>query len=403
MSVVSTSSRALPTWLLLLMAVATGVAVASNYYAQPLLHTIAERLDLSYSRAGIVVTVAQLGYALGLLALVPLGDMLERRRLVVTMMSLSTLGLLVSATANGLPMLLLGTAVTALFSVVAQVLVPFAATLAEPDRRGRAVGTVMSGLMLGILLARSFAGALSEFGDWRLVYWVASGLMALTTLALWRALPALHTPAGLSYAALIRSVGTLMAVHARLRLRALLGLLTFASFAAFWTPIAFLLAAPPYRLSDGVIGLFGLVGAAGALMAPITGRQVDRGRARLTTTLGLALLVLGWVPLLFAGQSLLALLLGILILDLAVQLVHITNLNMVYRIDPGARNRLNAAYMVCYFLGGALGSLFSAMLYVHWGWLGVCALGIGFSALGLAVWLACRARVEADTPKGQHG
>ena len=210
----------LPTPLLLLMAVATGISVASNYYAQPLLHTIAQQLDLSWSEAGIIVTTAQLGYAAGLLLLVPLGDMIERRRLVVTMMLLATAGLVVSALSTSLAVLLLGTAITGVFSVVAQVLVPFAATLAAPEQRGRAVGTVMSGLLVGILLARTFAGALSTLGNWRLVYMVAAVLMLITTLLLWRALPRLNTHAGLGYAALIRSVGTLLATHPALRLRA---------------------------------------------------------------------------------------------------------------------------------------------------------------------------------------
>ncbi|WP_456268897.1 MFS transporter [Kushneria sp. AK178] len=381
-----TTTTALPTPLLLLMAVATGISVASNYYAQPLLHTIAGQLDLTYSSAGIIVTTAQLGYAAGLLLLVPLGDMVERRRLVVIMMLLATAGLVISALSNNLAVLLLGTAMTGVFSVVAQVLVPLAATLAAPEQRGRAVGTVMSGLLIGILLARTFAGALSTLGNWRLVYMVAAILMLITTLLLWRALPRLTTHAGLSYIALIRSVGHLLATHPALRLRATLGALTFALFAAFWTPVAFLLSAPPWQFNDATIGLLGLLGAAGALVAPWAGRQVDRGRARLTTTSGLVLLLVGWLPLLGAEHSLVAIVVGVLVLDIAVQLVHITNLNMVYRIDPDARNRLNAAYMVSYFLGGAAGSLASAWLYGHTGWMGVTIFGIAISLAGLMIW-----------------
>ncbi|WP_457809035.1 MFS transporter [Kushneria sp. EE4] len=381
-----TTTKALPTPLLLLMAVATGISVASNYYAQPLLHTIADQLALTTSGAGIIVTTAQLGYAAGLLLLVPLGDMIERRRLVVIMMLLATAGLVVSALSTNLAVLLLGTAITGVFSVVAQVLVPFAATLAAPEQRGRAVGTVMSGLLIGILLARTFAGTLSTLGNWRLVYMVAAVLMLITTALLWRALPRLTTHAGLGYTALIRSVGTLLATHPALRLRAALGALTFALFAAFWTPVAFLLSNHPWQFSDATIGLLGLLGAAGALVAPWTGRQVDRGRARVTTTAGLVLLLLGWLPLLGAEHSLTAILIGVLVLDIAVQLVHITNLNMVYRIDPDARNRLNAAYMVSYFLGGAAGSLVSAWLYGHLGWTGVTAFGIATSLVGLALW-----------------
>lgn len=373
-------------WLTLLMAVATGIAVASNYYNQPLLHTIAQRFDLSYTQAGSIVTTAQLSYAAGLLLLVPLGDLLERRRLIVTMSVIAAAGLALSATATSLTWLLVGTAMTGLFSVVAQVLVPFAATLAAPEQRGRAVGTVMSGLILGILLARTVAGALSSLGDWRTVYAVAAGLMLATALALRLALPRYQQSAGLSYPRLLGSVFVLLRDEPLHRLRTLLGCLGFAVFAVFWTPLAFLLAAEPYGISDGTIGLFGLAGAVGALAANLAGRMADQGKGGLATSIGLASLTLAWLPLAFAQQSLAALLVGILVLDLAVQLSHVSNQNVVYRLRPEARSRLNAGYMTGYFLGGSLGSLLSARLYEHFGWTGVSLAGCLLAATALAVW-----------------
>ena len=373
-------------WLTLLMAVATGIAVASNYYNQPLLHTIAQRFDLSYTQAGSIVTTAQLSYAAGLLLLVPLGDLLERRRLIVTMSVIAAAGLALSATATNLTWLLVGTAMTGLFSVVAQVLVPFAATLAAPEQRGRAVGTVMSGLILGILLARTVAGALSSLGDWRTVYAVAAGLMLATALALRLALPRYQQSAGLSYPRLLGSVFALLRDEPLHRLRTLLGCLGFAVFAVFWTPLAFLLAAEPYGFSDGAIGLFGLAGAVGALAANLAGRMADQGKGGLATSIGLAAMVLAWLPLAFAQTSLAALLLGILVLDLAVQLSHVSNQNVVYRLRPEARSRLNAGYMTGYFLGGSLGSLLSARLYEHFGWTGVSLAGCLLAATALAVW-----------------
>ena len=214
--------------LIVLMSIATGLAVASNYYAQPLLDTIARNFSLSASSAGFIVTAAQLGYAAGLLFLVPLGDMFERRRLIVSMTLLAACGMLITASSQSLAMMILGTALTGLFSVVAQILVPLAATLASPDKRGKVVGTIMSGLLLGILLARTVAGLLANLGGWRTVFWVASVLMALMTLALWRGLPQMKSETHLNYPQLLGSVFSMFISDKILRTRALLGCLTFS-------------------------------------------------------------------------------------------------------------------------------------------------------------------------------
>ncbi|ODB36091.1 transporter [Pseudomonas mosselii] len=372
--------------LILLMATATGLAVASNYYAQPLLHSIAQQFGLSTASAGTIVIAAQLSYGAGLLLLAPLGDLFEQRRLIVTMVLIATAGLVVSACAPSLPWLLLGTALTGLFSVVAQVLVPMAAALSAPEQRGRAVGTLMSGLLLGILLARTAAGFMAELGGWRSIYVLAAVLMAISALALYRSLPQHHSHAGLKYPALIGSVFRLFVEEPVLRLRSLLGLLAFSLFALFWTPLAFLLSNAPYHYSDAVIGLFGLAGAIGALAANWAGRLADRGKGPLGTTVGLVALLLSWVPLGFAQQSLVALLVGVLLLDLAVQLVHVSNQNAVIVLRPEARTRLNAGYITCYFIGGALGSLLGTQLFEVRGWDGIVVAGLVIGALALVVW-----------------
>ncbi|WP_409310026.1 MFS transporter [Pectobacterium sp. B1J-3] len=372
--------------LTLIMSIATGLAVASNYYAQPLLETIARAFELSVNQAGFIVTAAQLGYAVGLLFLVPLGDMFERRALIVSMTLLAAGGMLITASSTTLWLMITGTALTGLFSVVAQILVPLAATLATPETRGKVVGTIMSGLLLGILLARTVAGALASLGDWRTVYWVASSLMIVMALILWRALPRIHQENTLNYPQLLASIFRLFATTPLLRTRALLGCFSFANFSILWTSMAFLLAAPPYHYSEGVIGLFGLVGAAGALAASRAGRLVDQGKASQTTIAGLLILLLSWLFVAWGVQSVIALIIGIIALDLAVQGVHVTNQSVIYRMMPEARNRLTAGYMTSYFIGGALGSLISAAAYQHWGWLGVCAAGSSISALNLLVW-----------------
>ncbi|MCK6904324.1 MFS transporter [Enterobacter sp. SES19] len=372
--------------LILLMSVATGLAVASNYYAQPLLDTIARAFNLSASSAGFIVTAAQLGYAAGLLFLVPLGDMFERRMLIVSMTLLAAGGMLITASSQSLTMMIIGTALTGLFSVVAQILVPLAATLASPEKRGKVVGTIMSGLLLGILLARTVAGLLASLGGWRTVYWVASVLMVIMALALWRGLPKVKQENHLNYPQLLASVFSLFTQDKLLRTRALLGCFTFANFSILWTSMAFLLAAPPFNYSEGVIGLFGLAGAAGALGARPAGGLADKGKSHLTTSAGLILLLLSWAAIWYGHVSVLALIVGILVLDLTVQGVHITNQTVIYRVKPEARNRLTAGYMTSYFIGGAAGSLISASAWQHAGWSGVCAIGAIVATLNLLVW-----------------
>ncbi|HAU2986491.1 TPA: MFS transporter [Salmonella enterica subsp. diarizonae] len=381
--------------LIVLMSVATGLAVASNYYAQPLLDTIAHHFSLSASSAGFIVTAAQLGYAAGLLFLVPLGDMFERRMLIVSMTLLAAGGMLITASSQSLSMMILGTALTGLFSVVAQILVPLAATLATPDTRGKVVGTIMSGLLLGILLARTVAGLLANLGGWRTVFWVASALMALMAVALWRGLPKLKSDTHLNYPQLLGSVFSLFIHDKLLRTRALLGCLTFANFSILWTSMTFLLAAPPFSYSEGMIGLFGLAGAAGALGARPAGGFADKGKSHLTTTVGLLLLLLSWLAIWLGHTSVLALIIGILILDLTVQGVHITNQTVIYRLHPDARNRLTAGYMTSYFIGGAAGSLISASAWQHAGWAGVCLAGVTVALLNLLVWWRGFHRQEA--------
>ncbi len=380
-----------------LLSVATGVSVANNYYAQPLLDAMRGSLHLSHGLAGLVVTLAQIGYAIGLVFLLPLGDLVQPRRLVVTLTAVNAAALAGMAAASSGPMLLGAAVVVGALSVVAQILVPFAATLAGEEERGRVVGTVMSGLLLGILLARTAAGLLARIGGWPTVYWAASALMVVMAVALRFGLPAARPPARASYGALLRSVPALVREEPVLRLRMAYGALSFAMFSTLWTSLTFLLSGPAYRYPVSVIGLFGLVGAAGALGASLTGRLADRGAVHLTTGAGVLLLLLSWSGIWAGGRSLAALLAGIIVLDLAVQMVHISNQNEIYRLRPEARARLTSAYMTAYFFGGAVGSAASSYLFGAWGWPGVCAFGAAVGVVTLAVWLAARVRHRAPT------
>ncbi len=372
--------------LIFLMAVSTGVAVANIYYAQPLLHSIAKYFSLSYAAAGVLVTVAQLSYALGLILLVPLGDLINQKKLIISMTSLSTIGLLVCAMSNHFIPLLVGTAISAFFSVVAQVIVPMSAALAHNEQRGKAVGSIMSGLLLGILLARTVSGSLSELGDWRSIYWFAAVLMTFITILLYFKLPSHHQNAGLSYPKLLASIFMLFRQEPIFLWRSIMGSMVFACFTLMWTPLAFLLASPPYLYNDATIGLFGLAGALGAVAALQTGKLVDQGKGQQTTRYGLLFLTLSWIPLYFASYSIAALIFGIILLDMCVQLVHVTNQNIIYQLQPSARNRLNAGYMLMYFIGGSFGSFIAATVYQTYQWHGVCLVGGLFGILALIIW-----------------
>lgn len=376
--------------LVILMAIATGMVVASNYYAQPLLDSIAHYFQISATLAGFIVTTAQLSYAVGLMLLVPLGDIFERRSLIVSMTLISASGLLITAMAPNIWVMLIGTALSGMFSVVAQVLVPFAATLASPQQRGKAVGMIMSGLLLGILLARTASGIMASLTNWQGIFWIASIFLTLLALILWRSLPTYRSQTQLSYFQLLGSIFKLFATTPVLRTRSLIGALIFAHFGLLWTSMAFLLSAEPFNYSEAVIGLFGLVGAAGALMAGKAGIWVDKGKGKQTTTIGLIILLLSWGFILLAPYyslfGVFSFITGVILLDLAVQGVHVTNQSTLYRILPDARNRLTAAYMTSYFIGGALGSLLSGYAYHHYGWLGVSIAGFIIGILGLIVW-----------------
>ncbi|WP_433859911.1 MFS transporter [Streptomyces kronopolitis] len=386
------------------MSVATGLSVAGNYFAQPLLNVIGHDLGLSTSTAALVVTVAQVGYALGLLLLVPLGDLLERRRLAVTLTAATAVFLTVTASAPNAALLLTGTALTGLTSVAAMVVVPYAATLAAPAERGRTVGTVMTGLLLGILLARTAAGLLAEVGSWRTVYWVNAVLMLIMALLLRLKLPTLRTPAGLRYPALLRSMLGLFAQEPVLRRRAALGALIFAGFSVLWTALAFLMSGPSYGWQESAIGLLGLVGAAGSLSASAAGRLADRGLVHHVTGAGAFLLLGSWGLLAAGGAgggwSLAALLAGVIVLDLSVQAVHISNQNMVFGVRPEARNRLNSVYMTSYFAGGAAGSALTSVVWGTAGWGGVCVLGAALAAVTVLVWAADLLRRRAPRLSG---
>jgi predicted MFS family arabinose efflux permease len=338
--------------------------------------------------AGLIVTAAQIGYGVGLALIVPLGDILVRRRLVPGLLLIASLALFSASAAPNIDFLIASVAIAGICSVSAQILVPFAASLASDQQRGRVVGTVMSGLLVGILLARTFSGLIAEVAGWRTVFVVAGVLVLALSGMLHRRLPGEKTRPAIGYSELLGSVVGLMRTEPLLRLRSVIGALAFATFNVVWTSLAFLLAGPPYHDSEAVIGLFGLLGAAGALAASFSGRLADRGLERWVTAGSLVVTAASMALLALGSHRLWALIAGILVVDLGIQAVHIQNQQLIFGIDPAARSRLNTGYMVSYFIGGAIGSAATGMAYAAGGWSSVITLGACFSGAGLLVWLA---------------
>ncbi len=375
-----------------IMAVATGAVVANIYYAQPLEHTLAAQFHASTTAVGVLITLLQLGYALGLATLVPLGDLVERRRLLIVLLTACAAGLLVMAAAPTLGVIAAAAVLVGMTSVAVQVIVPFAAHLAAEGQQGKVVGTVMSGLLIGILISRTVSGLLAGMVGWRWVFGLAAAVTLGMAGLLWRELPEYRPSTRMSYPALLGSVLRLIRQEPVLRLRMVYGGLGFAAFSTFWSVSGFLLARAPYHWTETRIGLFALLGAAGAVAARFAGSLADRGHQRLSTA-GFALLAAAsFLPLWLGGHSAIWLGAGVVLLDLGVQGLQITNQSVIYRLAPDARSRVNTAYMTCYFLFGTAGSGLAALVYARAGWPGVCILGASFPLLAVLLWLVEQVR-----------
>ncbi|PPT74866.1 MFS transporter [Xanthomonas arboricola] len=385
-------SANMPRYLVWLFAVASGLSVANVYYAQPLLDTLARDFGISYAAVGGVITATQIGCALALLLLVPLGDLVNRRRLMSMQLLALVVALAVVAMARSAPALLAGMlAVGLLGTAMTQGLIAYAASAAAPHERGRVVGAAQGGVFIGLLLARVFAGGVSDLAGWRGVYFCAAFLMVAMALPLWRWLPVLpSTSQTMRYPRLIASMLTLLRQEKVLQVRGTLALLMFATFNIFWSALVLPLSAPPYRFSHMAIGAFGLVGVAGALAAARAGRWADQGHAQRTSAAALTVLLLAWWPLSLMEWSLWALVIGIVLLDMGGQALHVTNQSLIFRTTPEAHSRLVGLYMLFYAAGSGLGAIGATVTYARAGWQGVCLLGAAASLLALLFWWTTR-------------
>ncbi|EWG74387.1 MULTISPECIES: MFS transporter [unclassified Enterobacter] len=393
MSVTSAPLSAdMPRSIVWLFATASGLSVANVYYAQPLLDALANDFGISHAAVGGVVTATQIGCALALLLVVPLGDKVDRRGLMAIQLIALVVALVSVSLAQSPSALLFGMLATGMLgTAMTQGLIAYAASAASPHEQGRVVGAAQGGVFMGLLLARVFAGGISDIAGWRGVYLCAAALMLIIALPLWWRLPTLPAvTATMSYPRLIGSMLTLLRQEKVLQIRGVLALLMFASFNIFWSALVLPLSAPPFSFSHTVIGAFGLAGAVGALAAGRAGRWADRGYAQRTSAAALVMLLLAWWPLSLMDRSLGIMLIGIILLDLGGQALHVTNQSMIFRTRPEVHSRLVGLYMLFYAAGSGLGALGTTMTYAFAGWPGVCLLGASVSLLALVFWWLTR-------------
>lgn len=362
--------------LLPFLAMACGTSVAAIYYNQPLLQQMSQTFHATAAQVGAVAVATQLGYAVGILLFVPLGDVVERRGLAVKLFAAIAVSLLAAGLAPSLWVLWAASIAVGMTAAVTHMLVPIAPELVDPEEAGRAVGIVMTGMLLGILLGRTVGGWIASILGWRAVFLATAGITALFVPLMWWRLPKLPPVQAVPYKEAVRSLWTLAMDQPLLREAAAVGFLEFAAFSSFWTNLAFLLGSPHYKLGAGVAGSFGVLGALGALAASGAGRLADYKGARWLVGLGVALMSLGYLVLWSAGYHIAGLILGVIILDLGHQAMHIGNLARILSLVEGARSRVNTIYMIVFFLGGAIGSALSTAAWARWQWGGVCAFSL---------------------------
>lgn len=367
------------------MAVCAGIAVANIYYNQPLLGLIEASYPNS-SAIGLIPTATQFGYAVGLLLLVPLGDLVERRRVITVQFIVLAVALAFAAVAPSTSALIVASLLLGVSATVAQQIVPFAATLADNRTRGAAVGTVVSGILGGILLSRTIAGFVGSHLGWREMFWLGAPL-ALGAAALVRLiLPRHHPTQSIGYVAALRSLVHLLIEEPALRLAAATQAMLFASFIAFWTILALHLQEPAFGLGPEIAGLFGVIGASGILAAPLAGRLADKRGPHLVVAIAAAITLSSWIV--FAGWNAVAgLTVGVVLLDVGVNAALVANQHLIFVLRPEARSRLNTVFMTAMFIGGSLGSLGASWAYAHLSWLGVCAYGAALATAGLLLQL----------------
>lgn len=371
--------------LIMVMAIACGLTVANLYYIQPLLADIAKTFNVSEINVGFAAMLTQIGYAVGMIFILPLGDIRERRNLITIMLLFSILSLTSMFFSHNISMLIVSSFAVGFTSIIPQLIIPLAAQLSDPKERGRIIGTVMSGLLIGILVSRTFSGILGGYLGWRIVYIIAAIMMIILMIALRKLIPVRKPVSNIKYIELLKSMIQLIKTESVLREVSINGAMMFAAFSAFWTSLIFLLESSHYNMGSQEAGLFGLVGIIGALAAPLVGRLADKKGPRFVTGISIIVVIISYIFFLLFGFKVLGLVLGVILLDLGVQSSNISNQTRVHSLNEEMRNRINTVYMVSFFLGGALGSFLGSYSYAHFGWYGVCIFGIATQIIAVIV------------------
>lgn len=373
-----------------MFALAGGAAVGNLYWAQPLLAVIASSYGTSVGSAGILVTITQIGYAMGVFLIVPLGDVLNRRVMIPGVMICSALALAVSASAPSFDILVISLFFVGITTVTGQLLIPLAGDLIEPERRGRVVGMIVSGLLTGILLSRTISGVVADLLGWRAIYWIAAIVSALMAILLARAIPDDSARPKIFYHSLLSSVISVIRQHRVVRVTLVVGAITFSVFTMFWTGLTFLLSAPPFSYSLTQIGLVGLVGLAGALAAQRTGIFHDNGWSSRATGLGLLIALIAVIIAATGTKSIATIFIAVLLLDIAIQAVNVLNQTRLISIEPNAKSRMNTAFVTCNFIGGAIGAALAAFLWEIGGWVAMMSGAGILLVIALFIWVLYR-------------
>ncbi len=383
-----------------LMAICTGLIVANIYYCQPLVVLIGRTFGVSESRAGMVTFLTQFGYAAGLLFFVPLGDKLERKTHIIITTALTVLALVAAALSPTLLSLEIAGFFIGMTSIVAQLILPLAAHLAVPEKRGQVIGTIMSGLLIGVLLSRTFSGFVGAWLGWRGMYWVAAGLSAFLLALMRFSLPTSSPQFPGAYSSLMKSLVSLIYGQRLLHEAAAISFFSFATFGMFWTTMVLHFAGPPFHFHSDKLGLFGLAAVCGALIAPLIGGSADKTNPRIAIGMGILAMVIAFILFYLGSLSLPWFIAGIILLDLGQQSIHVSNQSRVFALLPEARNRLNTVYMTISFLGTAAGSFWGLRIWEGFHWTGICLTGLMFLACCSGVFLLTFQKKKAGSEIG---
>lgn len=375
----------LPAHILWTLAIVAGISVANLYYNQPLLNVMRHELGVSEFKTNLIAMITQIGYALGLLFIVPLGDLYQRKKIILVNFILLVFSLLAIAAAPNIYIIWAASLVTGICSMIPQIFVPIASQFSRPENKGRNVGVVISGLLTGILASRVVSGFVGEVLGWREMYYIAASLMLVCAIVVLKVLPDIRPTFQGKYADLMKSLYSLVKDYPALRIYSIRSGLAFGSFLAMWSCLAFKMGEAPFYANSDVIGILGLCGIAGALTASFVGKYVKTVGIRNFNFIGCALLILAWGSLYFCGNSYAGIIAGVILIDIGMQCIQLSNQTSIFEICPSASNRVNTIFMTTYFVGGSLGTFLAGSCWQAWHWGGVAAIGVALTAISLAI------------------